>query len=415
MTFARGVGVDRPRQAVIVAGGRGERLRPLTDTRPKPMIEFHGRPFIDYLLEMLREQGFDRVVLLLGYLADTVVDHVGDGSRYGLDVTYHVTPPELQTGRRMWLARDLVDETFLFMYCDNYWPMDGAAMVERFRQSGAEAMITVYGNADGYSRDNVRVDPETGRVEVYDRSRSAPALRGVELGYAFVSRAVMDRLTGEDVPFEQAVYPALAADGRLHAFVTDHRYYSVGTLERLPQTSEFLARRPTVLLDRDGVLNERAPRAQYVRSPAELRWLDGALEALKLFNESGYRTIVVSNQAGINRGAMTDDDLQAIHARMKSDAAAAGGRIDAFYYCPHDWDEDCRCRKPRPGMLFDAQRDFALDLSRTVFIGDDERDGEAAEAAGAPFLRVTEEISLLDHARAITSDAFSSTSARTQA
>ena len=75
--------IERPRQAVILAGGRGTRLKPLTDTRPKPMIEFHGKPFLEYLIEMLREQGFERVLLLLGYLPEVVQDHFGDGSRFG--------------------------------------------------------------------------------------------------------------------------------------------------------------------------------------------------------------------------------------------------------------------------------------------------------------------------------------------
>ena len=73
---------------------------------------------------------------------------------------------------------------------------------------------------------------------------------------------------------------------------------------------------------------------------------------------------------------------------MRAEAAAAGGRIDAIYHCPHDWDEGCACRKPRPGMLFQAQRDHHLDLTRTFFVGDDERDGQAAAAAGAPFVLV---------------------------
>lgn len=383
----------------MVAGGRGERLRPLTDSRPKPMIEFHGRPFLDYLLEMLAGQGFERVLLLLGYRAEDIVRHVGDGRRHGLEVTYDVTPPEAQTGLRVWSARDRIEPEFLFLYCDNYWPMDAERMWRRFADQDADAMLTVYRNDDRYSRDNVTVEPRSGRITRYDRSRRSPGLGGVELGYAFMRRAALDHLDGSDVPFEDAVYPPLVAAGRLTAWVTDHRYYSVGTLERLPLTDAFLARQPAVLLDRDGVLNVRPPRAEYVRRAADVRWLPGALEALRLFAEAGYRVIVVSNQAGIGRGAMTDADLRGIHRRMLDEAQAAGGRIDAFYHCPHDWNDGCRCRKPAPGMLIDAQRDFALDLSRTTFIGDDERDGQAAAAAGAPFRMVSPSLSLLDHAR----------------
>jgi D-glycero-D-manno-heptose 1,7-bisphosphate phosphatase len=178
--------------------------------------------------------------------------------------------------------------------------------------------------------------------------------------------------------------------------VTGHRYYSVSSHERLPATAEFLARCPAVILDRDGVLNKRPPRAQYVRSWEGWEWLPGAREALRVLKEAGYRVIVVSNQAGIARGAMTERDLAGIHERMSLDTEEAGGHIDAIYSCPHGWDDGCACRKPKPGMLYAAQRDFHLDLNRTSFIGDDERDAQAAEAAGCPWVLVSEEHTLLD-------------------
>jgi D-glycero-D-manno-heptose 1,7-bisphosphate phosphatase len=101
---------------------------------------------------------------------------------------------------------------------------------------------------------------------------------------------------------------------------------------------------------------------------------------------------------------MTEDDLAAVNAKLLADCDAAGGHIDAMYHCPHDWDEGCRCRKPAPGMLFDAQLDHDLDLSRTPFIGDDERDGIAAAAAGCPFVRIDESTSLLDAVKTMVGD-----------
>ena len=92
---------ERPRQAVILAGGRGERMRPLTDDRPKPMIEFHGRPFLAYMIEMLRDAGFESVLLLLGYRADVIQDYFGDGADFGIDIEYSVSAPEDLTVRRV--------------------------------------------------------------------------------------------------------------------------------------------------------------------------------------------------------------------------------------------------------------------------------------------------------------------------
>lgn len=385
----------RPTQAVVLAGGRGARLRPLTDLRPKAMVELHGRPFLEYLVEMLREQGITRVLLLLGYLADDIVEHFGDGSRFGLEIEYSITAPEDETAHRLVTAKDQLDDVFLLMYCDNYWPLRLNAQSRRFADTDPEVLVTVYTNRDRYSRDNVRIDAE-GWIRTYDRTRCADGLAGVEIGYAIVRKRALDLISDPQRPVEDALYPQLAADGRLGAFVTEHRYYSVGSLERLPVTEAFLARAPAILIDRDGTLNARPPRAEYVRSYDEFSWLDGAREALRLLTGSGYRILVVTNQAGVARGALSEDELAAIHRRMAREAAAAGGRIDAVYYCPHDWDEGCDCRKPSPGLLHRAQRDFHLDLSRVVFVGDDERDAEAAAAAGCPSVLVSDRRTLLD-------------------
>ena len=398
MTDANPPKVERPRQAVILAGGRGTRMLPYTQTRPKTMIEFHGKPFLEHIVEMLRDQGFDRYLMLLGYLPEVIQDHFGDGSRWGVEIEYSISTPDTLTSRRVQLAQHLVDPYFLLMYCDNYWPMQMDKMWNRYVAANVPAMITVYGNKDKTSKDSVIVDDD-GFVKVFDRGRTTPGLRGVEISYAILDREVLSLLPEEEVLIEEALYPPLAQRHKLAAYVTDHKYYSVGSVERLPITDLFFARHSTVILDRDGVINRKPPKAEYVRTWSEFEWSPGAKEALRLLRDAGFRVLLVSNQAGIARGAMTEADLKSIHERMNAEIELSGGRIEKIYHCPHDWDSTCDCRKPRPGMLFEAQRDFHLDLSRTFFIGDDERDGQTADAAGSPFLRVTDTRSLLDCTR----------------
>jgi histidinol-phosphate phosphatase family protein len=388
-------GRTRPTQAVVLAGGRGTRLQHLTKTQPKPMVAFHGKPFLEYVVEMLREQGFDRVLMLLGYRADVLQQHFGDGSRWGVEISYSVTAADDLTSHRVQVAADAIDPCFLLVYCDNYWPMCFDRMWDRFSTSGLPAMVTIYSNNDKYSRDSVRVGKD-GLIDTFDRSRTTPGLQGVEISYAILDKSVLDLLPGEQALFEDAVYPELTRRRQLLAYVTDHRYYSVGSLERLALTDTFFARRPTVLLDRDGVLNRRPARAQYVRSREEFDWLSGSREALRMLTEAGFQTIVVTNQPGIARQMMTEGQLTELHEWMKGEVLDAGGRIDAIYYCPHGWDDGCACRKPKPGLLFQAQRDFHLDLTRTLFVGDDERDGQAASVAGAPFEMVTADRPLAD-------------------
>lgn len=389
----------RPRQAVIFAGGLGERLRPFTDSAPKPMYPFHGKPFLEYLVERLKEEGIDRITLLLGYLPKVIQDYFGDGERFGVQIDYVISDVSDQTATRLRLAEKKLDPLFLLMYCDNYWPLQLDKMALQFEHSLADAQISVYRNRDGYTRDNVRVDDQ-GMVTLYDKSRSLSNLKGVEIGYALIRRdQVLKVLPGGNVSFEEGVYPVLAAQGKLAAFQTDHRYYSVGSYNRLQPTETFLRFDPAIILDRDGVLNVRPARAEYVTRWEEFSWLPGALEALGLLTRSGYRIFIMTNQPGIARGMMTEDDLAGVHRLMVKDIERAGSAITGIYHCPHGWNEGCDCRKPAPGMLFQMQREHHLDLTRTPVVGDDERDGEAAAAAGCPFHLVTSDNSLFDVAK----------------
>ena len=387
---------ERPRQAVILAGGRGTRLGTIGRRMPKAMVPFGGKPFLGYLLRRLRRQGFERVLLLLGYRAEQIIDYCGDGTHFGLSIDYSVSDVDDDTGRRVKLAEAKLDPYFLLMYCDNDWPLAFDRMWAQFAASDACAQVTVYRNRDGYTRDNIRVGTD-GMVDVYDKSRAAPDLGGVDIGFLILNRDVLKLVPADaNVSFEANLYPQLVAERTLGAYETDHRYYSVSTPERLPETERFVTRRPCVILDRDGVLNVKAPKATWVTAPEQWRWLPGAREALARLTRAGIEIVVITNQAGIARGGLSLDVLEAIHVRMCREATAAGADISAIYFCPHDWDSRCACRKPKPGMLFQAQRAHALDLSVTPFVGDDDRDGIAATAAGCPFFQVDAERGLAE-------------------
>ena len=152
--------IERPTQAVILAGGRGTRMLPLTETRPKPMVEFHGRPFLEYMIEMLREQGFERVLLLLGHLPEVIQEHFGDGSGFGVEIDYSVSGADDLTVSRVQLVEERLDDSFMLLYCDNYWPLRMDDMWQRFQALDVPAMVTVYANRDDYrpGKNSVRVE-----------------------------------------------------------------------------------------------------------------------------------------------------------------------------------------------------------------------------------------------------------------
>jgi D-glycero-D-manno-heptose 1,7-bisphosphate phosphatase len=135
-----------------------------------------------------------------------------------------------------------------------------------------------------------------------------------------------------------------------------------------------------ILLDRDGVINVESPA--YIKDADEWRPLPGALEAIALLNRHGWLVGVCSNQAGIGRGLLDADALERIHARMVQALAAYGGRFDGVRYCPHHPDDDCGCRKPKPGMLLALMDELAVTPEQTLYVGDRVQDMEASLAAG---------------------------------
>lgn len=138
--------------------------------------------------------------------------------------------------------------------------------------------------------------------------------------------------------------------------------------------TDFLSRTPSLFLDRDGVINTRTP-GDYVKNRAEFVFENGALEALALLAGMFPRIVVVTNQAGVGRGLMTEADLLDVHQFMLEKTVAAGGRIDRAYFCPHRSDAGCDCRKPAPGMAFQAKNDFPeIDFSRSIIVGDSASD-----------------------------------------
>ena len=141
-----------------------------------------------------------------------------------------------------------------------------------------------------------------------------------------------------------------------------------------------------VFFDRDGVLNVDV---DYLYKISDLRWVEGAREAVAYLTQAGYKIFVVTNQSGIARGYYTVAQMQELHDFMQREIEARGGKITKFYYCPHhkegkvaEYAKDCDCRKPKPGLLLQAAKDFNIDLSQSIMIGDSDRDVEAGKAAG---------------------------------
>jgi D-glycero-D-manno-heptose 1,7-bisphosphate phosphatase len=141
-------------------------------------------------------------------------------------------------------------------------------------------------------------------------------------------------------------------------------------------------------LDRDGVINRKAPGNGYITRWEEIDLLPGVAEAISWLNRTGFRVIVVTNQRCVAKGLLTSHELEWIHHRMCEALASAGATVDAVYYCPHELEPPCCCRKPRPGLLLDAARKHSIALNESWMIGDSDADIEAGRNAGCRTARV---------------------------
>lgn len=382
-------------QAVILAGGLGTRLQPFTLDNPKPMIPIEGVPFLEHTLNQLKSWGIKEVVLLLGYLPDKIQQYFKNGSKWGIEITYCITPVEYDTGARLYRGKELFKDEFILLYCDNFCPINFEEAYQQFCESGNLIQITAYANKDGYTKNNLLI--EDGQVTVYDKKRKAPNLQGVDIGYIFMKKQVLDYLTDENVNFEARVYPQIIEQNKLGGYMTEHRYYSIGSWERIDLTKEFFRPKKVIFLDRDGTLNVRAPKACYIKSPEQFVWLEHAKEAVLELKRKGYQIYLITNQPGIARGMVSWEDIDAIHEKMCRELHDIGAQLDGIYMCPHGWNDGCECRKPKPGMLFQAQKEHSLDLTKCLLIGDDDRDIEAGQAANLEqCILVTDTFSLWD-------------------
>lgn len=154
----------------------------------------------------------------------------------------------------------------------------------------------------------------------------------------------------------------------------------------------------SLFLDRDGVINKRLID-DYVKNTGEFEFLPGVVDAIAKFSKIFGKIFVVTNQRGIARGLMTEDDLQIVHDLMLKEIQKAGGRVDGIYFCPHDRNQDCGCRKPDVGMALKAKEEFpAVDFKKSIMVGDSTSDMEFGKNAGMITVRINDDLSLDDFA-----------------
>ena len=409
-------------KVVIIAGGQGTRIASINSEIPKAMIPVAGKPVLEYEVELAKRYGFTDFLFITGYLGDQISAYFGDGSKWGVSIEYYREAKPLGTAGALGLLKDTLTEDFFVLYGDTVTDFDMPAMLEYHKSKRADATLFVHPNDHPYDSDIVALDDDNRVLGFCNKPHPEGFVsHNVVNAALFIFSPKVLRMipAGEKCHIEKHILPACIAAGmNLYGYKSFEYIKDMGTPDRYFAVEEDVLsgkvaalnrafRRKAIFLDRDGVINKEV---NLLNKPEQLELIDGAAEAIRLINRSGYLAVVVTNQPVIARNLCSLDELNTIHATLETLLGREGAYLNAIYYCPHHPDKGypeerpeykivCECRKPKPGMLLRAAEEWNIDLSESYMIGDSERDIKAGDAAGVKrsiLINTNEENALLD-------------------
>jgi len=400
------------RQAIILAGGAGTRLRDRLGDLPKPMIPIAGKPLLEHQVELCQRHGFSDLVFFVHHRADLIEKHFGDGTKWGVRIRYLVEPKPLGTAGAVLAGIDLLAERFLVLYGDTMVNVDLDRIWNAHEVAKADATLLLHPNDHPLDSDLVEVDA-SGRVTAF-HNRPHPTdcyfQNLVNAGLYVLEKAPLTGFRPSIhhsqpstlIDFGKDVFPALLArNGVLLGYKSPEFIKDIGTPGRYDRVCEQFAngtiarsslatKQRAVFLDRDGTL---IPDRDGLRSADGLELLPGVATAIHRLNHHAWRTVVVTNQPVIAKGWCTEAELQRTHNKMETLLGLEHAFLDRIYYCPHHPDAGfegerkelkihCDCRKPGTGMIQRAVGELNIDLAQSWLIGDTTTDLQTARNAG---------------------------------
>lgn len=230
-------------QAVILAGGAGTRLRPLTFKIPKPMIPIGNRPYLYYQLKLLKKYDISEILLLVGYLGGQIESYFGDGSKLGLKIRYSFERKPMGTGGSLKLAEKLLKDEFFVIYGDSYLPINYTKVKQYFKKHSKMGLLVVYDNRDSTGvNNNIALDKDFNVIKYKKHLVASDSnLKYVEAGVSAFKKQILELIKpNKAISLEEKVFPRLIKENQLVAFVTKQRFYDIGTHKGLKETKEVL-------------------------------------------------------------------------------------------------------------------------------------------------------------------------------
>jgi histidinol-phosphate phosphatase family protein len=396
------------KQLVILAGGKGTRLRERLGNLPKPLIDVCGVPLLERQILLAKRYGFERVLILVNYQAETIVEFCRSKNNWDLDIQCIDDGEPCGTAGAVLQALDYLEDEFLLMYGDTMLEVD----LQRFYQyhiavSRVSATLFLHPNDHPQDSDLVEIDDQgyVAGFHPYPHDTTSYYPNLVNAALYWIDKTALEPwrgFSGGILDFGKHLFPEMIAKGnKLRGYNSPEYIKDCGTPSRIDRVcNDFLSgkisratldhKQMAIFLDRDGTINREV---NHLRSEEQLELLPHAGEAIRRFNRSEYRVCVVTNQPVIARGECTQGGLKQIHNKLETILGQEGAFLDRIYFCPHHPDKgfpdeivelkiECKCRKPETGMIDLAVSELNISRKYSWMIGDSTSDILAANRAG---------------------------------
>ena len=397
-------------KTLIMAGGKGTRISSLTGDIPKPMIKIAGKPVLEREIDCLRKNGLKDIIITVSHLGHVIKDYFADGTEFGVHIEYFDEEKPLGNAGALFGIQDKLKDDFLVINADSVFDVDFSRFIEFHSKKKGLVTLFTHPNSHPYDSGLIIADDNKKVCKWLAKEDIRPEFykNRVNSGLHILSPKIFDVLGKFDdiarngkIDLDRDVLKPLVATGKVYCYDSPEYVRDMGTPERYKQVSadvksgiveqkNLANRQKAVFIDRDGVINAYKG---YITDTKDFELLPEVAEAIQRINNSGFLAICVTNQPVIARGDITTSGLNEIHNKMETLLGNGQAYLDAIYYCPHHPDRGfpgevvelkikCSCRKPEPGMLLHAAKDYNIDLSSSWIIGDDVRDIQTGQRAG---------------------------------
>lgn len=393
------------KQAVILVGGKGERLKSVSKNLPKPMVPFLGKPLLQILIEKCLVHGFSNILLLASYKQQVIKDYFGNGEKFNVTINYCYDSSPRGTAGALIDSMKYLQSHFLLIYGDTFFDLDLNLFWNFHKCINSDVTIFLHPNDHPDDSDLIDIDSNFQVTNIYPYPHENNWRRNLVNAALYVmNKDVLKNvsLKKDNPDIAKDLFPYLLKKRKkLFGYQSTEYIKDIGTPNRLKKVeNDFLSGRikslrsaiqkKAIFLDRDGVINKEV---NHLASIDDFELLPGVAEAIAEINNAGILAVIVTNQPVIARGNLSDHGLRLIHNKMDTLLGRKGAYIDRVYYCPHHPDSgfdgevkelkiECNCRKPEIGLFLKAKKELNISFNESWMVGDSTRDIYAAKSAG---------------------------------